>query len=319
MGMRTTPSFPPFGPAKPGPTGTTLSSAPEPRASASASAAPMAAPRRKALAVQQIHAQLDRLLRGTRAPYPRHLRARPPTLCYASSRWCIVTMQTRSRLRTYRLNCYHESPRSLISTNPMRTLILSDTHVSAGPLDDCDTELDGHIAAFLRTHATLSPPVELILNGDFLDFVQAPPYEDSALRAPSSSSDALLCFTQSQSREKLQNIAHRHPAIFCALGAFLRSHPRNSLVILPGNHDPDFFWPRVRTDFCKLLSLPSATQMGAALLRRVLFAHFTGVFDHGCALSGAFSGGRLQAGGPPDGPPAFFGCPTPPGHRPPGA
>ena len=59
--------------------------------------------------------------------------------------------------------------------------------------------------------------------------------------------------------------------------------------------------------------------LGAALLRRVLFAHFTGVFDHGCALSGAFSGGRLQAGGPPDGPPAFFGCPTPPGPRPPGA
>ena len=62
-----------------------------------------------------------------------------------------------------------------------------------------------------------------------------------------------------------------------------------------------------------------STRLGAALLRRVLFAHFTGVFDHGCALSGAFSGGRLQAGGPPDGPPAFFGCPTPPGHRPPGA
>ena len=60
-------------------------------------------------------------------------------------------------------------------------------------------------------------------------------------------------------------------------------------------------------------------RLGAALLRRVLFAHFTGVFDHGCALSGAFSGGRLQAGGPPDGPPAFFGCPTPPGPRPPGA
>ena len=32
-----------------------------------------------------------------------------------------------------------------------------------------------------------------------------------------------------------------------------------------------------------------------------------------------FRGGRLQAGGPPDGPPAFFGCPTPPGPRPPGA
>ena len=52
--------------------------------------------------------------------------------------------------------------------------------------------------------------------------------------------------------------------------------------------------------------------MGAALLRRVFFAHFTGVFAHGWALSGAFSGGRLQAGGPPDGPPAFFGCSTPP-------
>ena len=73
--------------------------------------------------------------------------------------------------------------------------------------------------------------------------------------------------------------------------------------------------PTLRTDgFGYSIAIVSELvgSTGAALLRRVLFAHFTGVFDHGCALSGAFSGGRLQAGGPPDGPPAFFGCPTPP-------
>ena len=140
----------------------------------------------------------------------------------------------------------------------MRTIVFSDTHIGAGPLDDCDAELDEHITAFLRKQGALHPPVELVANGDLLDFVQALPYEDPALRARSSAKPSVpLCFTEPQSRLKLKGIAHAHPNIFCALGDFIRANTRNTLVILPGNHDPDFFWPRVRADFCDLLGLRS--------------------------------------------------------------
>ena len=142
----------------------------------------------------------------------------------------------------------------------MRTIVLSDAHISAGPLDNCDPELADHIATFFQTQALLEPPVELVINGDFLDFVQALPYEDSALRA-CSPDGVTLCFTESQSREKLRNIAESHTNVFSALGEFIRGHPRNTLVVLPGNHDPDFFWPGIRADFRKLLRLQSNGQI----------------------------------------------------------
>ena len=138
----------------------------------------------------------------------------------------------------------------------MRTIVFSDTHIGAGPLDDCDAELDEHITAFLREQGVLHPPVELIANGDLLDFVQALPYEDPDLRARSSVKPHVsLCFTEPQSRIKLKGIAQAHPNIFCALGDFIRANARNTLVILPGNHDPDFFWSGIRADFCDLLGL----------------------------------------------------------------
>ena len=134
----------------------------------------------------------------------------------------------------------------------MRTIILSDTHVSAGPLDDCDPVLERHLTTFVRQQASLNPPVQLVLNGDFLDFVQAPPYHGPHLRAQSPA-DVPLCFTESQSCNKLDSIALAHPALFHALADLLSCHPDNALVILPGNHDPDFFWPRVRTAFSQLV------------------------------------------------------------------
>src|SRR6202035_4882235 len=40
-----------------------------------------------------------------------------------------------------------------------------------------------------------------------------------------------------------------HHASFLALASFLRYNPRNRLVVMPGNHDADLFWPKVQSEF----------------------------------------------------------------------
>ena len=40
-----------------------------------------------------------------------------------------------------------------------------------------------------------------------------------------------------------------HGQVFKSLGEFLDAKPENRLVILPGNHDADFFWEDVRARF----------------------------------------------------------------------
>jgi UDP-2,3-diacylglucosamine pyrophosphatase LpxH len=134
-------------------------------------------------------------------------------------------------------------------------IVLSDLHVSAGPLDDFDAELEKHFCDFLATLGQRRTPVELVINGDFLDFVQAPRWEGADLS--STSADGLdLCFTEQQSLDKLKAIHGQHPRLFDALGEFVRARQGNTLVILPGNHDPDFFWDGVWQSFKALVCDP---------------------------------------------------------------
>jgi UDP-2,3-diacylglucosamine pyrophosphatase LpxH len=133
-----------------------------------------------------------------------------------------------------------------------RLVIISDTHISAGPLDDFDQELEGQLCRFLEKQATTESTTELVINGDFLDFIQAPlgeneerTWERPELRSLTAERIP-LCFTQKQSLAKLVAILQRHGPVFNALGQFLAANDGNRLTILPGNHDADFFWPKVR-------------------------------------------------------------------------
>src|SRR4051812_47846403 len=118
--------------------------------------------------------------------------------------------------------------------------VVSDLHISDNPLDDFDDVLQGEFCRFLGGMSTGSGPFELVINGDFLDFVQAPPWEGAALS--STTPEGLpLSFTQEQSLAKLGAIGQRHAPVFEALGTFLAAREDNALTILPGNHDPDFF------------------------------------------------------------------------------
>ncbi len=127
-------------------------------------------------------------------------------------------------------------------------VVISDLHIGAGPLDDCDDELQKELVDFLRSMAAKASPVELVINGDFLDFAQSPPWQSADLEAESAD-DIPLCFTEQQSSAKLQAILDKHQPIFAALGAFLGAKRENTLTVLPGNHDADFFWPAIRSMF----------------------------------------------------------------------
>src|SRR5258707_12423661 len=105
-----------------------------------------------------------------------------------------------------------------------RLVTISDLHMSAPPLDDFDSEIEGKLGDFLSELGSHSEQVELVINGDFLDFVQAPPYEGDALESVSSAEGLSLCFTESQSLEKLQAIYKAHSAVFSALRNFLAAN-----------------------------------------------------------------------------------------------
>lgn len=135
-----------------------------------------------------------------------------------------------------------------MSGSPPTTYVISDLHISAGKLDDCDATIELELIRFLKSISEDGDEVQLVINGDFLDFVQAPPLYDKDLRAESADSTP-LCYSEAQSVRKLSEIHRAHAPIFSAMGEFLNRNSQNSILILPGNHDPDFFWPDVQSAF----------------------------------------------------------------------
>ena len=129
-----------------------------------------------------------------------------------------------------------------------RILVISDLHIGAGSLDDCDHHLEQQLLDFFAWILKECSPVELVINGDFLDFVQADPWAGSDLESKTLS-EIPLCFTEVQSERKIEAILKAHPNIFESLSNILNGNKNNRLVILPGNHDADFFWPSVRARF----------------------------------------------------------------------
>lgn len=147
--------------------------------------------------------------------------------------------------------------------NKRDSIIISDLHIGAGPLDDCDQDLESNLCAFLEMLSAKDDPIELIINGDFLDFVQAPPWKGPDLE--SHTKDKIpLCHTAAHSVTKLDAIHRAHAAVFNSLGSFLAAKADNRLVILPGNHDADFFWPTIRSQFVEKVSEPNAS-LGAQI------------------------------------------------------
>jgi UDP-2,3-diacylglucosamine pyrophosphatase LpxH len=114
--------------------------------------------------------------------------------------------------------------------------IISDLHL--GQNDDFDifkaVGKEEAFDAFLKFCASQEGPVELVINGDFVDFLQLKPWD--AYAKPSAAKDIAV--------EKARAIAAGHARVFKALGTFL-SDPKHRLVVLLGNHDVELAYDEV--------------------------------------------------------------------------
>lgn len=126
--------------------------------------------------------------------------------------------------------------------------VISDLHIGEGQLDDFDKELEDHLVSFIQSLGLKQEPVELVINGDFIDFVQATPWLGADLES-TTDEGIPLCFTEAQSVAKFLMIKAAHEPVFLALRDFLTLRYDNRLVVLPGNHDADLFWPKVQRYF----------------------------------------------------------------------
>ena len=127
-------------------------------------------------------------------------------------------------------------------------VIISDCHLSAGrffegrmnPHEDffSDDEMVDLIRHFSHGEYGQGPEgpvdVELIINGDFLDFLNVPvegEFEEA--------------ITEELAVKKLEAILAGHPEVVEALRTFA-SLPGKSITYLIGNHDADLFFPKVQ-------------------------------------------------------------------------
>jgi UDP-2,3-diacylglucosamine pyrophosphatase LpxH len=85
--------------------------------------------------------------------------------------------------------------------------------------------------------------IELIINGDFLEFAQVEPqvYQLGSAKYWCSEEESLL---------KLRSILNGHEDIFKALKAFRKLD--NKVTMAAGNHDVDLYWPQVQHELREL-------------------------------------------------------------------
>lgn len=127
-------------------------------------------------------------------------------------------------------------------------IVISDCHLSAGRFFEGslnpheDFFFDDEMCEFFRYFSTgkygtgPSGPVEveLVINGDYLDFLNVPyrgEFEDA--------------ITEDIAVFKVESIIAGHPKVMAGLREFA-SQPGKTITYLVGNHDPDLFFPRVR-------------------------------------------------------------------------
>jgi len=151
-------------------------------------------------------------------------------------------------------------------------IVVSDFHLGAGPPDITQNPLEDFIAdnafaQFLETIRAESDrdqkEVELIINGDFFEFLQVPAVDEfDAQRAYPS--DAYTDSSQESSIKRLDLITAGHPTVFDALSDFIQVEvPRRRMTLIKGNHDVNLYWPGVKQ---RLREVLGATGRRASML-----------------------------------------------------
>ena len=197
-------------------------------------------------------------------------------------------------------------------------IIVSDFHIGEGFIQQkrlfsrnenffYDDAFYGFIKYLNRLRLEKHKPVTLILNGDFLDFIRirslpgdrehklirryliklGHEIRDGESIYDEQESNFGLNSHELKSVWKLQKIAEGHPEVFQALAEFVVAG--NQLIVIKGNHDLEFYWPRVQKEFRKILArkLPSvngsyrhAVERMDFIEKNVVFVQNAVIVDH---------------------------------------
>jgi UDP-2,3-diacylglucosamine pyrophosphatase LpxH len=144
------------------------------------------------------------------------------------------------------------------STEPV-IIVISDLHVGAKDGFDIfsGSRRPELFSSFLTHLGQQDLPIELVINGDIVDFLQLRPW-DSTGRA--------------EAARKIRRITSKNSDVFTSLGEFLKD-PRHSVRLLIGNHDPELAYPEVGNVLCQAIARP-APGAGSRLIlenRRVTY------------------------------------------------
>ncbi len=129
------------------------------------------------------------------------------------------------------------------------TLVISDLHVGGGDKDPGDDHVydKGQLRNFVNEQSQSAEgqrgDMELIINGDFLEFAQVEP------QVYTLGSAKYWC-SQDESLLKLRSITSGHADIFKALRDFRQLG--NTVTLAAGNHDVDLYWPQVQYELKQL-------------------------------------------------------------------
>ncbi len=138
--------------------------------------------------------------------------------------------------------------------------VISDLHVGAGHAESNyleDFTVDKKLARFLQAIWQESErdrrEIELIINGDFFEFLHVPAVDhyDPTERYPI---EAYLDSSQQASIKRLNLIVEGHPEVFDALSDFIHVEPpQRRITIIKGNHDVNLYWPGVKSRLREVL------------------------------------------------------------------
>lgn len=139
-------------------------------------------------------------------------------------------------------------------------IVLSDLHLGGGFRKNNyreDFTVDKILARFLQTIRHESEQdqreVELIINGDFFEFLHVPAVDnyDPTERYPTQT---YLNSSESASIQRLNIIIDSHSGVFEALSDFIQvGEPQRRITIIKGNHDVNLYWPGVKSRLREVL------------------------------------------------------------------
>lgn len=140
--------------------------------------------------------------------------------------------------------------------------VLSDLHLGAGHVAEKGNHLedftaDRELVDFLHTiwHESERDEreIELIINGDFFEFLQVPAV-DNFDPAASYPQKAYHDSSQQASVQRLNIIVKGHQEVFNALSDFIHVEPpQRRITLIKGNHDVNLYWPGVKSHLREIL------------------------------------------------------------------